>query len=245
MLRPILGRHGIELISGWYSSELLERSVDEEIKALQPHLTLLKAMGCKVVVWAETTACVHGMPNEAVKNRRVMKDSEWPQFCERLSAVAAYVKSEGLHVAYHHHMGTVIETEAEIEKLMAGTTEDVGLLLDTGHLTFAQANPLKIAQNYRDRIVHVHCKDVRLDMLESFQDGSKSFLDGVLAGVFTVHGDGGVDFLPVLKELAAASYEGWLVVEAEQDPAKANPLTYARLGFKNLKDLSLKAGLLP
>ncbi|MFC3051941.1 myo-inosose-2 dehydratase [Kordiimonas pumila] len=243
VLRPILAKHGIDLISGWYSSELMTRSVEEEIAALEPHLSLLAAMGSNVVVWAETTGCVHGDRTAPLSKRPVLKDSEWPEFCKRLSAVAAHVKSRGLHLAYHHHMGTVVETEAEVDRLMAETTPDVGLLLDTGHLTFAGADPLAVAKRHAARIKHVHCKDVRRSVQAHVQAAGSSFLDAVVEGVFTVPSDGDVDFVPILKVLAGAEYEGWLVVEAEQDPAKANPFEYAKKGCAALSAYAKEAGL--
>jgi len=136
-------------------------------------------------------------------------------------------------MAYHHHMGTLIEAEAEIDRMMAGT-RNVGLLLDTGHLTFAGGDPVRAARNHAARVTHVHCKDIRADVMRDVKARNLSFLDSVLAGVFTVPGDGCVDYGAVLPPVAAAGYQGWLVVEAEQDPAIAHPLTYARLGHDNL-----------
>lgn len=243
-LTPILERQGISLISGWYSSELLSRSVEDEIKALEPHLSLLTAMGCEVVVWAETTGCVHGTPGAKLSGRPVIDEADWPKFCARLSEIAAHVKGRGLTLAYHHHMGTVIETGAEIDRMMEGTTDDVCLLLDTGHLTFAGGDPLAVAKRYAGRIAHVHCKDVRLEVLSRMKAADASFLDGVVEGVFTVPGDGDVDFPPVLKVMADAGYKGWLVVEAEQDPAKANPFEYAKKGYQALSGYARDAGLI-
>lgn len=241
-LTPILKKHGIELISGWYSSELLGRTVEEEIVALEPHLSLLTAMGCDVVVWAETSRCVHGAKDTPLSDRPVMAEEDWPVFTKRLSEIAAHVKRRGLTLAYHHHMGTVIETEAEVDRLMHETSDDVGLLLDTGHLTFAGGDPLAVAKRHGGRVAHVHCKDVRLDVLAAIKGANTSFLNGVVDGVFTVPGDGDVDFVPVLTAVAEAGYSGWLVVEAEQDPAKANPLEYARLGHASLLAYAREAG---
>jgi inosose dehydratase len=141
-------------------------------------------------------------------------------------------------------MGTVVENEAEIDRFMAATGDSVGLLLDTGHLVFAGADPARLARHYGPRINHVHCKDVRRDVLARIRAADASFLDAVLGGVFTVPGDGCIDFSEVLAALAAAYYDGWLVVEAEQDPAKAPPLAYARLGFAHLRAAAARAGLL-
>lgn len=242
-LRPLLAEHDIDLVSGWYSSELLKRSVEEEIENLEPHLSLLVAMGCKTVVWAETAGCVHGDRQAPLSTRPRIREGQWPEFAHRMSAIAAYVRSRGLWLAYHHHMGTVIETEAEVDRLMDMTSDDVGLLLDTGHLTFAGGDPLAVARRHGRRIRHVHCKDVRLPVMRTAIDADTSFLMAVVDGVFTVPGDGDVDFLPVLCAVAEAGYTGWLVVEAEQDPLKANPFEYACKGYKSLAGYAHEAGL--
>ena len=164
-------------------------------------------------------------------------------FTERLTAVADHLAERGVRMAYHHHMGTVIETEAEIDRLMRSTGETVSLLLDTGHLTYAGADPAAVTKRHIARINHVHCKDVRPAVLAAMRKGNRSFLDAVVEGVFTVPGDGAVGFPAVLGILKAASYRGWLVVEAEQDPAKAHPLTYARMGYDYLSRAANAAGL--
>jgi inosose dehydratase/3D-(3,5/4)-trihydroxycyclohexane-1,2-dione acylhydrolase (decyclizing) len=177
-----------------------------------------------------------------LSSRPVLADREWPQFAARLTELADAVAREGLSIAYHHHMGTVVQTEAEIDRLMAMSGPSLTLLLDTGHATFAGADPIALARRYRDRITHVHCKDIRRDVMAAALRDDQSFLDGVVDGVFTVPGDGMVDFPAVFAELPG--YSGWLVVEAEQDPVKANPLTYARLGHDNLAGFAKGAGLL-
>lgn len=244
VLGPILAAHGLSLVSGWYSSQLLERSAAEEIEALQAHLHLLKTLGAKVMVFAEVSGCIHGQRDVPVSRRPVMSDSQWQLFTERLNEVADYLQQHDVHMAYHHHMGTVIETEEEVDRLMQNTSPAVGLLLDGGHLSYAGGDPLRVARNWAARIVHVHCKDVRLDVLAECQAAGMSFLDAVLAGVFTVPGDGGIDYPGMLSVLAETGYQGWLVVEAEQDPAKAHPLTYASLGYRNLSAMAQQAGLL-
>ena len=234
VLRPILDRHGLALISGWYSGRLLERTAAEEIRAIEPHLRLLSDMGSTVMVFAETTGSVAGERGRPVSRRPRIAEAGWPGFAERLTAVADHLAGRGIRMAYHHHMGTVVETEAEIDRLMRLTGESVGLLLDTGHLAYAGADPAAVAKRHASRVNHVHCKDVRADVLAAMRKGDRSFLDAVVEGVFTVPGDGAVDFAAVLGALKAARYRGWLVVEAEQDPAKAHPLTYARMGHRYL-----------
>ncbi len=237
-LRPILDRHGLSLVSGWYSARLMERSVADEIAAVEGHLALLAAMGCRAMVFAEVSGCVHGNRKVPLSSRPRLQDADWAGFGRRMTEVARYLAARGVQLAYHHHMGTVVETEAEIDRLMAETGPEVGLLLDTGHLTYAGGDPLAVARRHGSRINHVHCKDVRAKVLAEAKRGDWSFLDAVLAGVFTVPGDGMVDYRGLLPILAAAGYRGWLVVEAEQDPARAHPLTYARMGHDFLRPLA-------
>ncbi|MGH7123885.1 MAG: myo-inosose-2 dehydratase [Stellaceae bacterium] len=243
VLRPILARHGLALISGWYSGRLLERSAGEEIRAVEGHLRLLSDMGCSVMVFAETTGSVAGERGTPVTRRPRLLEAQWPIFAERLTAVADHLANRGVRMAYHHHMGTVVETEAEIDRLISSTGESVGLLLDTGHLAFAGADPAAVAKRHVARINHVHCKDVRPDVLAAMRKERRSFLDSVVEGVFTVPGDGAVDFAAVLDILKASHYRGWLVVEAEQDPARAHPLAYARMGYDHLSRAAERAGL--
>jgi inosose dehydratase len=236
-LGPILSQHGLNLVSGWYSGRLLERSVEDEVKALQPHLTLLKTLGAKVMVFCEVSRCVHGERKVPLSKRPKLADKEWVPFSRDLDQVAAYLNDQGVRMAYHHHMGTVIQAEDEVDRMM-DSTKHVGLLLDTGHLTFAGGDPLRALKRHAKRIVHVHCKDIRKDKLAQAKKQDLSFLDAVLGDVFAVPGDGSIDFEPILKELANQKYSGWLVVEADQDPAKAHPLTHARIGHDCLRPLA-------
>jgi inosose dehydratase len=237
VLSPLLKKHDLNLVSGWYSARLLERSVEDEIKASGPHLKLLRDLGCKVMVFAEVSRCVHGERSIPLSRRPRMAEKEWPQFCERLDAIARYLEKQGLRLAYHHHMGTVIESEEEVDRMM-GSTAAVGLLLDTGHLTFAGGEPMRVLERHADRIVHVHCKDIRSEKLARARREDLSFLDAVLGDVFAVPGDGSIDFEPILRALAQRGYQGWLVVEADQDPARAHPLTHARIGHDCLRPLA-------
>ncbi|TCO79665.1 2-keto-myo-inositol dehydratase [Plasticicumulans lactativorans] len=243
VLGPILAGHGLALVSGWYSARLLERSVEAEIEAVQAHLYLLKSLGSNVMVWCEVTGCIHGERNIPLSRRPVLAADQWAELGRRMTAVGDYLKGQGVHLAYHHHMGTVVETEAEIDLLMQHTGDSVGLLLDTGHLTFAGGDPLAVIARWGKRIRHVHCKDVRAAVLAEYKAADSSFLNAVLAGVFTVPGDGSIDYRPVFSALKAAGYSGWLVVEAEQDPAKAHPLTYATKGYQYLSRTVAETGL--
>jgi len=237
VLGPILKNHKLDLVSGWYSAHLLERSVEDEIKAMQAHATLLKTLGAQVMVFCEVSRCVHGDRTIPLSKRPRLAEKEWKQFCERLDAVAAALEKQRLKMAYHHHMGTVIQAEDEVDRMM-DSTKNVGLLLDSGHLTFAGGDPVRALRRHAKRIVHVHCKDIRKDQLAQAKKKDLSFLDAVLGDVFAVPGDGSIDFAPLLEGLAKAGYQGWLVVEADQDPAKAHPLTHARIGHDCLRPLA-------
>jgi inosose dehydratase len=237
VLGPILRPHGLDLVSGWYSARLLERSVQDEIRAMHAHATLLKSLGAKVMVFCEVARCVHGERKIPLSRRPKLAEKEWKQFSERLDAVAAELDRQGLKMAYHHHMGTVIQSEDEVDRMM-DSTKNVGLLLDSGHLTFAGGDPMRALKRHAKRIVHVHCKDIRKDKLAAARKQDMSFLDAVLGDVFAVPGDGAIDFAPLLEGLAKAGYHGWLVVEADQDPAKAHPLTHARIGHDCLRPLA-------
>jgi myo-inosose-2 dehydratase len=241
-LRAVLEEHDLALVSGWYSAELLRRDAQTEMAAMKPHLDLLKSLGANVLIVAETSNAMHGDRNAPLSRRPVLQSGDWRLFGARLTELAERTAAEGLTLVYHHHMGTVVQSEADIDRLMENTGPALSLLLDTGHATFAGADPLALAQRYADRVGHVHCKDVRREMMARSQQADWSFLDSVVEGVFTVPGDGMVDFPAVLSALPR--YQGWLVIEAEQDPAKANPLRYATMGRRNLAEAARAAGLL-
>lgn len=242
-LGPILEKHGLSLVSGWYSSELLTRSAEDEIEALKPHLHLLKSLGANVMVFCEVTHCVHGERDTPLSHSPRMSEADWQMFIPRLNKVADYCLEQGVQIAYHHHLGTVIETPDEIDRLMAEAAPSLGLLLDTGHLVAAGGDPVAFQKKYADRINHVHCKDIRRDVLADVRNRDLSFLDGVLNGMFTVPGDGYIDYTTLFEGLRESDYSGWMVVEAEQDPAVAHPLTYACLGHDNLRRFCAEARL--
>ena len=242
-MRRALEPHGLELVSGWYGGELRTRSVEEEIKAMQAYFDLLKGCGCQVMVWAETAGTVQGRRDVPVADRPVMAEAEWPGYLERIGKLARWMAANGVRMAFHHHMGTVIEKAHEIDRLMAGTPDSVGLLLDTGHLAFAGEDPAAVARKWAGRVNHVHAKDVRPDVLRRAREERWSFLAAVLNGVYTVPGDGCIDFVAALQPIADAGYGGWVICEAEQDPARAHPLTYARKGCATLEALMTQVGL--
>jgi inosose dehydratase len=242
VLKPIMAKHGLALVSGWYDGRCQEREVAEEFDAALPHLQLLKDMGCRHVVYADTSLGRHGAIWAPISQRPSLVTEDWPAYGRKLTGLAERMADFGVRMAFHHHMGTIVETDAEVGLLMQHTGEAVGLLYDTGHSAFSGGDPVALARAHVKRIVHVHCKDTRASVLERARREDMSFMDAVLAGIFTVPGDGSIDYATILQILADANYNGWLVVEAEQDPAKAHPLTYATLGYRNLAKLAAAAG---
>jgi inosose dehydratase len=240
-LKAALAPFGLACVSGWYSAELLRRDVASELAQLRPHLDLLKAMGSTVLVFAETSNAIHGDIRAPLSNRPVLDAAGWAEFGRRVTGVAEATLREGVRLVYHHHMGTIVQSEADIDTFMSATGPAVHLLLDTGHATWGGADPARLANRYRNRISHVHAKDVRAAVMHRAAAEDWSFLKSVVEGVYTVPGDGMVDYAAVFRELRG--YEGWVVIEAEQDPAKANPQTFATLGYANLRRYLAEAGL--
>ncbi|MGH7121258.1 MAG: myo-inosose-2 dehydratase [Acetobacteraceae bacterium] len=242
LLRALLARHELRFVSGWYGAELRWRSVEAEIAAMRAHFELLRALGASVMVFAETSDTVQSRRDVPLPERPRMSEAEWPGFLERLSELGEWMADRGVRMAFHPHMGTVIETAEEIDRLLEGTPPTVGLLLDTGHLEFAGEDPARAAGRWAGRVNHVHAKDVRREALARARRQRLSFPEAIAAGVFTVPGDGMLDFSAALGPLAKAGYQGWLIVEAEQDPARAHPLTYARKGYVHLRAAAERAG---
>ena len=236
-LRSVLSKHGLELVSGWYSGRLAKRSVDEEIAAVGPHLKLLADNGAKVMVYGEVADSIQGAAEPLYKRPRFFKAQQWQRYGERLTAFARYTLSHGVRVAYHHHMGAYVETPADVDELMARVGDEVGLLFDSGHMTFAGGDAVAMLAKYVKRVCHVHCKDVRPDVVKLARNRNWTFLEAVINGAFTVPGDGAIAFRPLLQLLYDNGYEGWLVVEAEQDPVVAPSYRYAEKGFRHLREL--------
>src|SRR5262249_46715791 len=200
-LKRTLAAHKLVFVSGWHSLNLLVHSVEDEKKAIQPHLDLLKHNGCKVCIVCETSNAIHGDDNKALAGKPNLAENEWKKFGADVEAIAQYCADQGIDLVYHHHMGTVVQTGEEIDKLMANTGPATKLLLDTGHVWFGGSDPTEVAKKYMHRVRHIHAKNVRPAIRRQVEGDRLSFLEGVRRGVFTVPGDaeGGVDFLPVLK----------------------------------------------
>lgn len=230
VLKRALDLRGVEICNQWFSSFLLTKPFEEVEKEFQAQLTFLKAMGAKVIGASEQSYSVQGQLDTPIFGHKyVMNDQEWERLCTGLNKLGKIAKEEyGISLTYHHHMGTVVQTAEETARLMENTDpEYMSLLFDTGHFAYCGEDPLEMVKTHISRIKHVHLKDIRPEVVEEVKAKDMSFLDGVRAGAFTIPGDGCIDFAPIFQVLEEAGYQGYMVVEAEQDPAKANPLEYA------------------
>jgi len=243
VLQALLKRHQLVLVGGWYSASLLTRSAAAEIQALQSHLGLLKAMGCSVFILAEISNAIHCDQTRALSATPRLADSAWDEFGRKLTDVADYLAQAGLRMAYHHHLGTVVESQQDLDHFLKSTGPAVGLTVDTGHAALGGVDALALIRNHPLRVAHVHCKDIRSRVFHQVKSESKSFLSGVISGMFTVPGDGDLEFAGVMQALAKIGYAGWIIVEAEQDPAVATPRVYAALGLKTLRRAASAANL--
>ena len=242
-LDTLLSSHGLVLASGWWEGLLLERGVEAEFAAMLDYLQMLKALGVKTFIYGEGSRGRLDGIWKPVSQRPKLADDEWAPYAKALSSLADKTISIGIRLALHPHMGTLVETDEDIDRLMEHAGPSIGLAFDTGHCVFAGGDPASVIQKHGQKIIHLHCKDVRTDKLNKAIANDMSFMDSVLDGIFTVPGDGGVDYRTIFKALKKTGYEGWLVVEAEQNPEKAPPFFYAQLGYENLSAMALEAGL--
>lgn len=232
-----LGEHELALIGGWWSAALLVRSVEEEIAALQAHLQLLEALGSGLFIIAECSNTVHGDRRRPLAATPRLPERQWPELGARLSALARYLADRGLRLAYHFHLGTVVDGEDDMGRFVDHTDPCVGFVVDTGHAALGGIDAERLIRSHPDRVVHVHTKDIRRQVFDDIVARNGSFLDGVLAGMFTAPGDGDLDFRGVAQALIDIDYRGWVVVEAEQDPARADPRVYSRIGLETVRRL--------
>jgi len=244
-LRAYLDRYDLALCGGWCSGNLMRNSVGEEIEAVRGQVAQFVALGAPCLVYAECSNTVQGDIGTPVNARPKLSRSELMAYAEKLTDLAKWMADEGMVLAYHHHMGSMIEDQEDIDALMEGSGAEVTLLYDTGHLKFGGADVLGTLRKWGHRVRHVHFKDVREEVTQAVRAENRSFLDAVIAGAFTVPGDpeGSIDFRSVTEELAKMGYSGWIVVEAEQDPAKAPPYRYSKIGYDHILTLCRDAGL--
>lgn len=243
VLKKALKLRGMEICNQWFSSFLLTKPFEEVERKFRAQLAFLKEMGAKIIGVSEQSYSVQGQQDTSVFGHKyVMNKEEWERFCtgmDRLGKIA--IEEYGISLTYHHHMGTVVQDADEVEYMLDHTNPAyVSLLYDTGHFAYCGADPLEMVRKYADRIKHVHLKDIRPEIVEKVKTENLSFLEGVRLGTFTVPGDGCIDFAPIFQVLDEAGYEGYMLVEAEQDPAKANPLEYA---IRARKYIAQKTGL--
>ena len=242
VLKKALDLRGIRICNQWFSSFLISKPYEDTEKEFIKATDFLREMGAKVIGVSEQSYSIQGQMELPVwEGKYIMDDQEWKLLAEGLNKLGKIAKDKGMTLTFHHHMGTVVQTEEEIDRFMEMVDPElVFLLFDSGHLSFAGIDPEKVLKKYVNRVKHVHLKDIRREMVEKSRNERWSFLKGVREGVFTVPGDGDVDFAPIFRILEEAGYEGWVVVEAEQDPAKANPLEYAKKARAYIAD---KTGL--
>jgi inosose dehydratase len=244
-LKTKLGDYGLRYAAGWYSTNLLVNDVETEKASLQKWIDFSKAAGSLHINACECSNTVHGNDRVPVNDRPVMSDAQWDRFSKGYEQLSAFAAGQGMKMAYHHHMGSVVESGADIERFMAMAGPHTRLLLDTGHAYFGGADPEALARRYMDRVTHIHCKNIRPKIMQQVRDENLSFLEGVRRGAFTVPGDpeGVVEFEPVLRIAAEHGYEGWIVIEAEQDSKVYEPLKYQGLGLRTLKEIAGRVGL--
>ena len=242
-LIPKLEKENLQLCSGWYGATLLKNTPKEEFKLMREQMDLFKDCKSPCMVFAEVTNSVQSDPKTPLSKKPKLSEEEWKLLISRINEISKMMIDKNMPLAYHHHMGTVIETEAETRRLIESTNDSVKLLIDTGHMLFSGGNSIKITEDFIERIIHVHCKDIRKNILDKSLKNDSTFRQAFLDGAFTVPGDGCIDYKPFLTLLKSKDYSGWLVVEAEQDPAKANPFEYAKIGYNYLSKTAKECGL--
>jgi inosose dehydratase len=237
---PILKAADVTLCGGWFSGTLADNSVQSNVDRIGDMVELFKAVDAPCIVYGETAGTIQGDRSKPLSTKRKLTEKEFEAYGRKVSEFSDWCAKQGMPLSFHHHMGTAVETEEEVDLLMKHSS--IPLLLDAGHLVFAGGDVLRTIDNHHKRITHVHTKDVRMDVINGLDRTKQSFLDAVALGAFTVPGDGSLDFETIVKRLAHYGYEGWFVVEAEQDPVKAPPMKMAEIGHKELMRVMTAAG---
>lgn len=237
---PVLRQAGVTLCGGWFSGTLVDDPIEANKARIQPMIDLFKAVNAPCIVYGEVGRSIQGDRSKPLATKPRLSEAEMKAYGAKVSEFGRWIEDQGMPVVYHHHMAAVVETEPELDLFMANST--IPLLFDAGHMAFAGGDVLRCICNHHKRIKHVHTKDVRMDVINALDRTRESFLDAVIKGAFTVPGDGSLDFEAIVKKLAGYGYEGWFVVEAEQDPRKAPPLKMAQIGHKELMRVMTAAG---
>ncbi|WP_455924448.1 myo-inosose-2 dehydratase [Pseudomonas putida] len=239
-LGPVLARHGISVCGGWFSGLLLDGDIEAEKDRISQQLAFFVAAKAPCLVYGETASSIQGVRGAPLVAKPKITETEMAIYGRKVSDFADWCARQGMPLAYHHHMGAVVETEPELDLMMKHSS--VPLLFDAGHLAFAGGDVLRAIEHHHARIIHVHTKDIRRPVVDGLDRTRESFLDAVVKGAFTVPGDGSLDFEAIVKALAGKGYEGWFVVEAEQDPRLNPPLEMARKGHVELLRVMAAAG---
>jgi len=237
---PILRQADVTLCGGWFSGTIVNESIDANKPRIQPMIDLFKAVDAPCIVYGEVGRSIQGDQSKPLATKPKLSDAEMKDYGAKMSEFATWVEAQGMPLVYHHHKAAVVETEPELDAFMAAST--ISLLFDAGHMAFAGGDVLRCIDKHHKRIKHVHTKDVRMEVINKLDRTKESFLDAVIKGAFTVPGDGSLDFGAIVKKLAGHGYEGWFVVEAEQDPKRAPPLKMAQVGHKELMRVMTAAG---
>ncbi|NOD97250.1 myo-inosose-2 dehydratase [Ruegeria sp. HKCCD6228] len=242
-LRAYLDANDIALCGGWCSGSTLVNDLHAEIAVVREQVEQFVALNSPCIVYAECSNTVQGQIGTPVNDRPKLSRDEVLAYAGKLTELAKWMADQGMPMAYHHHMGTIIESEDEVNWLMEGSGPELSLCFDTGHLLFGGGDVMATLNRWGDRVHHVHFKDIRPEIVQDTRENNRSFLDAVIAGAFTVPGDGCIDFQAVADALKAMDYNGWIVVEAEQDPVKAPPYEYSKMGYDHIVEVCGKAGL--
>lgn len=243
-LGPILEKFGISVCGGWFSGLLLDGDIEAEKDRIAEQMAFFKSAGAPCIVYGETARSIQGDQSRPFAAKPKLSDDEMRAYGAKMTAFAEWCAEQGMPLSYHHHMAAAIETEDELDRFMAATGAALPLLYDAGHMAFAGGDVLRVIDKHHARINHVHTKDVRMGVIDALDRARESFLDAVVKGAFTVPGDGSLDFEAIVKRLASYGYEGWFVVEAEQDPVANPPLEMAKTGHKELLRVMAAAGYL-
>jgi inosose dehydratase len=241
-LGPILARYGISVCGGWFSGLLLDGDIEREKDRVRAQMDFFIAAKAPCMVYGETARSIQGVRDAPLATKPKLSEDEIKAYGRKMTSFAEWCAGQGMPISYHHHMAAAIETEPELDMFMKHSGEGIPLLFDAGHMAFAGGDVMRVIDKHHKRITHVHTKDVRMDVIDKLDRTRESFLDAVVKGAFTVPGDGSLDFEAILKKLADHGYEGWFVVEAEQDPVKAPPAEYAKIGYRALTKALAKAG---
>lgn len=242
VMLPILKAADVTLCGGWFSGTLVDEELAVNQARIAPMIELFKAVDAPCIVYGEVGRSIQGKRQIPLAQKPRLSADEMRAYAMKVTAFGEWCVSQGMPLVYHHHMAAVVETQPELDAFMAASGEGIALLLDAGHLAFAGGDVLGAIDRHHARIKHVHVKDIRQNVVDALDRGRQSFLDAVALGAFTVPGDGSLDFSAIVQRLADHGYEGWFVVEAEQDPRPNPPLTMAQIGYKELMRVMSTAG---